>query len=60
MTGLVARLKAGKPFDIENLTRNRAFRVGFALSERQLEVLLAGGLINHIRHIRQTAGDTAP
>ncbi len=60
MTGLVARLKAGEPFDIENLTRNRAFRVGFALSERQLEVLLSGGLINHIRHIRQTAGDTAP
>ncbi|WP_054031160.1 aconitate hydratase [Desulfatitalea tepidiphila] len=60
MTGLVARLKAGEPFDIENLTRNWAFRVGFALSQRQLEVLLAGGLINHIRHIRQTAGNTAP
>lgn len=60
MTELVARLKAGKPFEIENLTQNRVFKVCFALSERQLEVLLAGGLINHIRHIRQPAGDTAP
>jgi len=60
MTELVARLKAGKPSEIENLTQNRVFKVCFALSERQLEVLLAGGLINHIRHIRQPAGDTAP
>jgi len=60
ITGLAARLKAKKPFEIENLTRNWAFRVGFALSDRQLEVLLTGGLINHIRHIRQTAGNTTP
>ncbi|MEJ2153936.1 MAG: aconitate hydratase [Desulfobacteraceae bacterium] len=53
MDDLVGVLKAGKPFEIRNLNKNRAYKVAFALSARQLGVLTAGGLINHIRRSKQ-------
>ena len=49
LDNLIDALKAGKPFEIRNLSQNRTCKVASALSQRQLEVLIAGGLINHIR-----------
>jgi aconitase A len=37
------------PIDVANLTRERTFQVRHDLSERQLRVLFAGGLINDFR-----------
>ncbi len=53
MDNLADALKAGKPFEIRNLSKNSTCTVAFALSDRQLEVLMAGGLINHIRRSKQ-------
>jgi aconitate hydratase len=53
MDNLINTLKADKPFEIQNLSKNRSYTVAFALSARQLDVLTAGGLINHIRRTKQ-------
>jgi predicted aconitate hydratase len=52
MDSLIDALKAGKSFEIRNLSKNRTYTVACALSPRQLEVLIAGGLINQIRRIK--------
>ncbi|MFZ0242983.1 MAG: aconitate hydratase [Desulfobacterales bacterium] len=51
--GLIDALKAGKPFEVLNSRKNRSYTVAVALSTRQLDVLTAGGLINHIRRSKQ-------
>jgi aconitate hydratase len=53
MDNLINALKADKPFEIQNLNKKRSYTVAFALSARQLDVLTAGGLINHIRRTKQ-------
>jgi aconitate hydratase len=52
MENLIDALKAGKPFEIQNLSKNSTCKVAFALSQRQLEILTAGGLINYIRRTK--------
>jgi aconitate hydratase len=42
-------LAAGEPFEVHDTTRDRRFMVRHDLSERQLRVVLAGGLINDFR-----------
>jgi predicted aconitate hydratase len=54
MDNLLDALNAHKPFEIRNLSRNSTYTVTCALSKRQLEVLSAGGLINHIRRSKRT------
>jgi aconitate hydratase len=42
-------LKGGQRIDIENVTRREVYRVAHDLSGRQLEMVLAGSLINVVR-----------
>jgi predicted aconitate hydratase len=46
---LAADLQAGRPLRVRNRTRNQVYVLKHTLSGRQLQVLLAGGLINAIR-----------
>ncbi|HEV2494928.1 MAG TPA: aconitate hydratase [Terriglobia bacterium] len=45
-----ARLAAGEPLTVKNVTQGYEFPVRYALSERQRRVLGAGGLLNFVRH----------
>jgi aconitate hydratase len=47
--GLHAAIRGRTPIDVANLTQDRIFQVRHELSERQVRVLLAGGLINDFR-----------
>jgi len=49
LTDLHEQIRAGSPIRIENRTKNRTFKVKQDLSGRQIDVLLAGGLINWVR-----------
>jgi aconitate hydratase len=42
-------VRSGHPFDVNDTTAERAFQVRHEMSERQVEVVLAGGLINSFR-----------
>jgi aconitate hydratase len=42
-------LETREPIDVENVTRERSFRVRHELSDRQIRIVLAGGLINDFR-----------
>jgi len=44
-----ARVAAGQPLDVTNLTRGSHFKVTCDVTPRQARVLLAGGLLNFIR-----------
>jgi len=48
LPGLRERLQAGQPALVENVTRGSRFEAEHGLSGRQLEVLLAGGLLNYL------------
>ncbi len=43
------QIRAGGPIRVENRTKNRTFTVKADLSGRQIDVLLAGGLINWVK-----------
>ena len=43
-------LSSSRQLEVRNLTRKRNYRLVHHLSERQLKMVLAGGLINAIRH----------
>jgi aconitate hydratase len=47
ITGLRKGLRAGDFLTIENETQKRSFEVLHGLSQREIEILLAGGLLNH-------------
>ncbi|MFQ5948857.1 MAG: aconitate hydratase, partial [Acidimicrobiia bacterium] len=47
--GLREAVPAGRALDVANATKGTAFQAEHDLSERQVEVLLAGGLINWMR-----------
>ncbi len=49
IAGVRAALPAGSPLTVENLTRGTAFQVRYSLTPRQVDVLLAGGLLNYLR-----------
>jgi aconitate hydratase len=42
-------IRSGEPFDVHHANAERRFQVRHDLSERQVEVVLAGGLINSFR-----------
>jgi aconitate hydratase len=42
-------LKKGTPIDLRNKSKGETYRVAHTLSPRQLEVLLAGGMINYFK-----------
>ncbi len=45
----IHRLQANGSLTIQNVTQGRAFEVLHGLNEREIEILLAGGLLNHTR-----------
>ncbi|MDB4954906.1 MAG: Aconitate hydratase [Myxococcales bacterium] len=49
LDGLHAAIRAPRPIELEDYTRGITIRVGHDLSPRQVEILLAGGLIPFMR-----------
>jgi aconitate hydratase len=49
MTGIRAALQTGKNLAVKNLTRGTTFQLTYDFSSRQLEIMLAGGLLNYIK-----------
>jgi len=47
MSKIIEELKAGKEITVRNLTKNKEFKVKYELSERQKDIILAGGLLPH-------------
>ena len=49
ITGIHAALQAREPLTVHNLTQDQTFQAGYDLTERQVQTLLAGGLLNYIK-----------
>ena len=49
MVGIHAALKSGEKLTVKNLTTNKTFRLVYHFTKRQVEILLAGGLMNYIK-----------
>jgi len=49
ITDVRARIEAGLPLGVSNLTRGGGFQVTCELTSRQARILLSGGLLNYIR-----------
>ncbi|MHB8907266.1 MAG: aconitate hydratase [Syntrophales bacterium] len=49
IAGIHAALRAGEPLTARNLTRNKTYQLGYKLSKRQVEIILAGGLVNYTK-----------
>jgi aconitate hydratase len=49
IAGVWATLQAGDNLTVRNLTKGTAFEVTYNLTERQVKVLLGGGLLNYIK-----------
>jgi len=47
------QIKAGDELTLKNITANTTINVKVALSERQVEIMLAGGLLNYTRKQEQ-------
>ena len=47
------QIKAGDELTLKNITANTTIKVKVALSERQVEIMLAGGLLNYTRKQEQ-------
>jgi len=50
IAGVRAALQTGGPLTVQNLTRGTSFQVRHQLTPRQIEVALAGGLLNYLRN----------
>ncbi|MCP4518820.1 MAG: aconitate hydratase, partial [Delftia sp.] len=49
ITGIHAALQSGGPLTVHNLSQGQSFQANYNLTERQVEILLAGGLLNYIK-----------
>ncbi len=49
ITGIKEAIQAGEPLTVRNLTKGTSFRVRYHFTERQVKILLAGGLLNYIK-----------
>jgi len=49
ISALGRALRSGQPIVVENVTRGTSFQTMADLSPRQVEVLLAGGMLNYIK-----------
>jgi aconitate hydratase len=49
ITGVHQALRQGKPLTVHNLTQQSTFEVTHDLTERQVNILLAGGLLDYIK-----------
>jgi aconitate hydratase len=49
MTGLGAAVPSGEPLKVKNVTKGTEFTVDLSATDRQAEILLAGGLLNYTK-----------
>jgi aconitate hydratase len=49
VTGIRDALQAGENLTVRNLTRGNTFEVTYSLTERQVKVLMSGGLLNYVK-----------
>ncbi|MGF3584892.1 MAG: aconitate hydratase, partial [Thermoplasmatota archaeon] len=49
ITNIPTLLKNGKPLTVKDKTKNKTFEVEYDLSEREKQILLAGGTLNYIK-----------
>ena len=49
ISGVQAALQAGEGLTVHNLTQDKTFQVSYSLTERQVNILLTGGLLNYIK-----------
>ncbi len=49
LANLHQRIRDGREIQVENISKSRTFKAGHTLSVRQVEILLAGGLINWVK-----------
>jgi len=49
ISGVIDKLKKGKNLTVENKTKNHTFNVDYDLSRRQVNILIAGGLLNYTK-----------
>jgi aconitate hydratase len=49
ITGIRDALQAGQNLTLRNLTQGTAFELTYTLTERQVKILLSGGLLNYIK-----------
>ncbi len=49
LANLHQRIRDGREIQVENSSKSRTFKAGHTLSVRQVEILLAGGLINWVK-----------
>ncbi len=49
LIGVRTSLKEKKPVKIRNLTKSKEAELNYELTNRQIEILLAGGLVNHLK-----------
>ncbi len=49
ITGVHEAIRSGKPLVARNLTRSTTFSLAYALTKRQVNILMGGGLLNYIK-----------
>jgi aconitate hydratase len=49
---VISLLKANQPLVIENLTKNTTVTASYDLSDRAIDIILAGGLLNYTRDVQ--------
>jgi aconitate hydratase len=49
---VISSLKANQPLVIENLTKNTTIKATYDLSDRAIDIILAGGLLNYTRDVQ--------
>ncbi|MGH8004984.1 MAG: aconitate hydratase [Limisphaerales bacterium] len=49
LVGVRSSLKDKRPIKIRNLTKNKEAELNYELTDRQIEILLAGGLVNYLK-----------
>lgn len=53
ISGIHEALRAGKTLEVKNLTKNRTFQLTHGFTKRQVELILAGGLLNYITRAKK-------
>lgn len=53
MEDAINQIKSGNPIIIKNVTKEKEIKVNISLSERQREIILAGGLLNYTRKLSE-------
>jgi aconitate hydratase len=53
ISGIHEALRAGRTLEAKNLTRKRTFQLAHGFTKRQVELILAGGLLNYITRTKK-------